>query len=38
MAKINFLLGKGERLTEQVRVLSGPVEKAAPYTFSEAAR
>ncbi|MBB1644566.1 S8 family peptidase [Sphingobacterium sp. UME9] len=36
MAKINFLLGKGERLTEQVRVLSGPVEKAAPYTFSEA--
>jgi len=36
MAKINFLLGKGERLTEQVRVLSGPVDKATPYSFSEA--
>lgn len=36
MAKRNFLLGKGERLTEQVRVPSGPVNKVAPYTFSEA--
>lgn len=36
MAKINFLLGKGERLTEQVRVPSGPVDKTAPYTFAEA--
>lgn len=36
MAKKNFLLGKGERLTEQVRVPSGPVNKIPPYTFSEA--
>jgi subtilisin family serine protease len=36
MAKINFLLGKGERLAEDVRVISGGGEKAAPYTFSEA--
>lgn len=36
MAKKNFLLGKGERLTEQVRVPSGPVDKIAPYTFTEA--
>ena len=36
MAKINFLLGKGERLTEQVCVLSRSMEKVAPYTFSEA--
>lgn len=36
MAKRNFLLGKGERLTEQIRVPSGPVNKAAPYTFAEA--
>lgn len=35
MAKRNFLLGKGERLTEQVRVPSGPVDKVSPYTFSE---
>lgn len=36
MAKKNFLLGKGERLTEQVRVPSGPVNKIPPYSFSEA--
>ncbi|OMP76271.1 S8 family peptidase [[Flexibacter] sp. ATCC 35208] len=36
MAKINFLLGKGERLTEDVRVISGGGDKASPYTFSEA--
>jgi len=36
MAKINFLLGKGERLTEQVKVNSGPMTKIAPYTFLEA--
>lgn len=36
MAKRNFLLGKGERLTEQIRIPSGPVNKAAPYTFAEA--
>lgn len=36
MEKKNFLLGKGERLTEQVRVLSGPMNKIAPYTFLEA--
>lgn len=36
MAKKNFLLGKGERLTEQVRVPSGPVNKVPPYTFYEA--
>jgi len=36
MSKKNFLLGKGERLTEQVRVPSGPVDKVSPYTFLEA--
>lgn len=36
MAKRNFLLGKGERLTEPVQGTSGPVKKIAPYTFSEA--
>jgi len=36
MAKINFLLGKGERLTEQVRVNTGGGDKVAPYTFFEA--
>jgi hypothetical protein len=36
MAKINFLLGKGERLTEDVRIVSGGGAKAAPYSFSEA--
>ncbi len=36
MAKRNFLLGKGERLTEQVRVPSGGVDKVSPYTFAEA--
>jgi hypothetical protein len=35
MAKLNFLLGKGERLTEPVVVRSGPVDKHAPYTFAE---
>lgn len=36
MTKVNFLLGKGERLTENVRVKGGGGEKAKPYTFSEA--
>ena len=36
MAKINFLLGKGERLTEAVRIQSGGGEKGAPYSFLEA--
>lgn len=36
MSKRNFLLGKGERLTEDVRVPSGPVNKVPPYTFEEA--
>jgi len=36
MAKRNFLLGKGERLAEVIRVGSNPVIKIAPYTFSEA--
>jgi hypothetical protein len=36
MKKRNFLLGKGERLTEQVRVPSGPVDKVPPYTFAQA--
>lgn len=36
MAKRNFLLGKGERLTSSVIVRSGPPNKVAPYTFAEA--
>ncbi len=36
MAKRNFLLGKGERLTEAVIVKSGPPNKQHPYTFAEA--
>ena len=36
MAKRNFLLGRGERLTEPVVVKSGPPNKVPPYTFSEA--
>lgn len=36
MAKQNFLLGRGERLTEDVSVRGGGGEKEAPYTFSEA--
>lgn len=36
MSKQNFLLGKGERLTEDVTVRSGGGPKQAPYTFSEA--
>lgn len=36
MAKQNFLLGYGERLTVDVTVPSGPVDKQAPYTFAEA--
>lgn len=36
MAKINFLLGKGERLTENVRIIRGGDDKAAPYSFNEA--
>lgn len=36
MAKRNFLLGRGERLAENVVVKSGPNDKLPPYTFSEA--
>lgn len=36
MSKRNFLLGKGERLTEDIVVRSGGAPKAAPYTFAEA--
>jgi hypothetical protein len=36
MAKRNFLLGKGERLAEDIRVGSPPVDKVLPYTFNEA--
>lgn len=36
MAKKNFLLGKGERLTEEVTVRSGGGPKSHPYTFGEA--
>ncbi len=36
MAKKNFLLGKGERLTEDVRIILGGNIKFTPYTFSEA--
>lgn len=35
MKKRNFLLGRGERLTEPVKVPSGPVDKISPYTFAE---
>ncbi len=38
MAKRNFLLGKGERLTEQIRVASSPVNKVPPYTFEQAVK
>ncbi len=36
MAKQNFLLGKGERLTSDIVVKSGGGPKEAPYTFHEA--
>jgi len=36
MAKRNFLLGKGERLTEDVIVKSGGGPKDHPYSYSEA--
>jgi hypothetical protein len=36
MVKRNFLLGKGERLAEDIRVGSPPVNKISPYTFEEA--
>ncbi len=36
MKKLNFLLGKGERLAEEVRVVMGGASKAAPYTFEQA--
>lgn len=36
MAKKNFLLGKGERLTEDVRIQLGGGTKVSPYTFIEA--
>ena len=36
MAKRNFLLGKGERLAEDIVVKAGGGPKEAPYTFSEA--
>lgn len=34
----NFLLARGERLTHRVIVKSGPPDKEAPYTFSQARR
>lgn len=36
MAKRNFLLGKGERLVEDIVGSTGGGPKAAPYTFAEA--
>lgn len=36
MAKKNFLLGKGERLTENVTIQTGGATKIPPYTFNEA--
>jgi hypothetical protein len=36
MAKQNFLLGRGERLTSDVTIKGGGGPKAAPYTFQEA--
>jgi len=36
MTKRNFLLAKGERLTQRVEVKSGGQPKEAPYTFAEA--
>ena len=36
MAKRNFLLGKGERLAEDIHVGSPPVTKKSPYSFNEA--
>lgn len=36
MGKRNFLLGKGERLTEDVRIQLRGGNKASPYTFLEA--
>lgn len=36
MTKRNFLLGKGERLSEDIKVGSPPVTKVAPYSFDEA--
>lgn len=36
MIKRNFLLGKGERLAEDIKVGSPPVTKIPPYTFDEA--
>lgn len=36
MAKRNFLLGRGERLTSDVVIRSGGVEKVPPYTVAEA--
>ena len=36
MTKRNFLLGKGERLTEDIAGVRGGGPKSAPYTFTEA--
>ena len=36
MTKNNFLLGKGERLVEDIVVIRGGAEKVPPYTFMEA--
>ena len=36
MAQLNFLLGKGERLTQNITVKSGGGRKEAPYSFEEA--
>lgn len=35
MAKLNYLLGKGERLTNAVTIKGGPVVKEPPYTFAQ---
>ncbi len=36
MMQMNFLLGKGERLTEDIEIRSGGGPKKQPYTFGEA--
>src|ERR687889_1525020 len=38
MTKRNFLLGKGERLVEEVNGVRGGGPKQAPYSFDEARR
>lgn len=36
MSKRNFLLGKGERLAENISGVTRPLDKLSPYTFEEA--